>query len=71
MVSFQRNQVVSLSGFSSYHQGQLFLIPHQATPWLPVDLSTPIQYKWRFASQTGKVEELVDDFEDVLVAWYQ
>jgi hypothetical protein len=29
----------------SYYQGQLFLIPHQATTWLPVDLSMPIQYK--------------------------
>jgi hypothetical protein len=31
----------------------------------------PVKYKWRFSSQTGEFEEMVDYLADVIVAWYE
>lgn len=53
------------------HRGQMFLAPHYPYPHLPVNASNQPEYRWRFASQTGEFEELVNEFEDVLISWYQ
>ena len=50
------------------------LIMYQDWPkGLPMDFSIAhaIEMKWRFASQTGRFEELADYFGDVVIAWYQ
>lgn len=53
----------------SYYCGTLHKVLDSQTPWLPTEKN--VKTKWIFSSQTGEFEELVDFFEDVLIAWYQ
>lgn len=54
-----------------YHRGQFFRAEYNDKPGMPLDLTKPRLYKWRFCSQKGANDLLAAQFEKVVEAWYQ